>query len=57
MFDSQKTLRKEKKNAKENHFLIFDCLIKKIKENQVQIKLLKNLSILKLFNLYIVEFK
>ena len=27
---SEKILRKEKKNAKENNFLMFSCLIKKI---------------------------
>ena len=34
MFGSQKVLRKEK-NTKENDFLIFGCVIKNIKENQM----------------------
>ena len=33
MFGSEKY--KEKKNAKKNDFLIFDCPMKNIKENQI----------------------
>ena len=36
---------------------MFDCLIKNIKENQIQLKLIKNLYIFKLFNFYIDELK
>ena len=35
MFGSRKIQRKEKKNAKENDFLMFGCPIKNIKENQI----------------------
>ena len=35
MFGSQKISIREKKNAKENDFLIFDCFMKNIKENQI----------------------
>ena len=52
MFDFWKILRKEKYIEK-NNFLIFEGLIKKLNI----IKLLRNLSILKLFNLYINTFK
>ena len=34
MFDAHKILRK-KKNAKENDFFMFDCPMKKIKENKI----------------------
>ena len=37
---------------KENDFLMFECIMKNLKENQIYIKLFRNLSILKLFNLY-----
>ena len=36
---------------------MFDCPIKNIKENQIQLKLIKNLCIFKLFNLCIDELK
>ena len=32
-------------------FFVFDCLLKNFKENQIEIKLIINLSILKLFNM------
>ena len=51
VFGSQKVLRKIK-NVKNNYFLMFRFLMKIIKENQIYIKLFRNLSILKLFNLY-----
>ena len=35
MFGSQKVQKKEKKNIKENDFLIFGCHMENIKENQV----------------------
>ena len=44
-----KNTKKRKKNVKKNDFLMFNCLIKTSKENKV----LRNLSILKLFNLCI----
>ena len=34
MFGSQKILRKET-NVKENDFIMFDCFMKSIKENQI----------------------
>ena len=52
MFGSVKYQGK-KKNAKENCFLIFGCLMKNIKENQIELKLVKNSRIFQLFNLYI----
>ena len=48
---------KEKKNAKKNVFFMFGCPMKNIKENQIWLKLIKNLCIFKLFNLYIDELK
>ena len=56
MFGSPKILRKEK-NVKENDFFMFGCPMKNIKENQIWLKLIKNLCIFKLFNLYIDELK
>ena len=50
-----KSAKKRKKNIKENNFLIFVRLMKDLKENQIQIKLLKNLYNFKLFNFYIDE--
>ena len=41
-----------KKIVKENNFIVFDCLKKKFKENQITLNF-----ILKLFSLYIDEFK
>ena len=40
-------IRKEKKYVKENYLVMFDCLKKNLKENQI------NLYVIKLFNLYI----
>ena len=42
--------KEKKKTVKENNFLMFDCIIKNSKENQIQLKLYKNLCIFKLFN-------
>ena len=47
-------LRKEKKMLSKNGFLIFDLIIKNMKENQIQLKLIKKLYILKLFRLCLV---
>ena len=47
----------KKKNAKENDFLMFGCPMKNIKENQIWLKLIKNLCIFKLFNPYIDKLK
>ena len=56
MFDTQQVLRKEKKNAKENDFLIFGFIMKNTgKKNQIYLKLIRNLYTLKLFNLYIID--
>ena len=54
MFGFWKILRKEK-NVKENDFFMFGCPMKNIKENQIWLKLIKNLCIFKLFNFYIDE--
>ena len=35
MFTSWKLLRKEKKNSRENDFLMFGCTMENIKENQI----------------------
>ena len=43
------------KSIKENDFLIFGFTMKNMKENQIQLKLIKNLYILKLFNLYMIK--
>ena len=56
MFGSWKVTRKEK-NAKENDFHTFGFPIKNIKENQIQLELVGNLYICKLFNIYIREIK
>ena len=56
MFGSQKALKKEK-NVKKNYFLMFGYTLKNAKENQIQLKLFRNLYIFKLFNLYIKELK
>ena len=50
MFDSQKVMRKEK-NVKKN---VFSCLVSSWK-NQRKLNIIKNLYILKLFNIYIIE--
>ena len=55
MFDSRKVLRKEKKNAKKNGFLMFGFIMKNTKENQISLKLIRNLCLLKLFNFNIME--
>ena len=47
---SKKVLRKEK-NAKKIYLYMFG-IKKNVKENQIYIKLFRNLSILKLLNLY-----
>ena len=36
---------------------MFGCIMKNIKENQIQLKLIRNLCILKLFNLYVNALK
>ena len=36
---------------------MFGCPMKNIKENKIQLKLIKNLCIFKLFNFYINELK
>ena len=36
---------------------MFGCTMKIIKENQIQLKLIRNLCILKLFNLYVNALK
>ena len=36
---------------------MFGCPMKNIKSNQISLKLIKNLNILKLFNFYIDELK
>ena len=54
MFGSWKVLRKEKK-IKKNGFLMFGFIMKNTKENQISLKLIKNLCILKLFNFNILE--
>ena len=42
---------------KENKFLIFGFALKNTRENQLQFKLVRNLCIFKLFNLYTRELK
>ena len=36
---------------------MFDCTMKNIKENQIWLKIIKNLYIFKLFNIYIDKLK
>ena len=43
------------KSITENNFLIFGFTMKNMKENQIQLKLIKKLYILKLFNLYMIK--
>ena len=50
MFGSWKILRKEKMLRK--MILMFMMSNENVKENQIYIKLFRNLSILKLFNIY-----
>ena len=38
-------------------FFIFGCRMKNIKENQIYLKIVKNLCIFKLYNFYIDELK
>ena len=57
MFGFQKVIRKEKNTKKMIFFFIFGCFMKNIKENQISSKLVTNLCISKLFNLYINELK
>ena len=47
MFGSWKVSKKEKKNVKENYFLIFCFIIKNTKKNKSNI-----IKIIKLFNIY-----
>ena len=47
MFGSWKVSKKEKKNVKENYFLIFGFIIKNTKKNKSNI-----IKIIKLFNIY-----
>ena len=42
-----------KERKKKNYFLIFDSPMKNFKKNKIWLKLVKNLYIFKLFNLYI----
>lgn len=44
---------RERKPATKNNFLMFGCLRKNFKEKQIQIKLQRNLDIVKLSNIYI----
>ena len=46
MFGSWKVSKKEKKNVKENYFLIFGFEMENTKENQIQLKLVRNLHII-----------
>ena len=55
MFGSQKVSKKEEKNAKEHDFFMFGFIMKIMKENQMHLKLIRNLCISKLFNIYIEE--
>ena len=43
------------KSIKENDFLIFGFTMKNMKENKIQLKLVENLCILKLFNLCMID--
>ena len=52
MFGQRKVARK--KNGKTKYFLKLDCNMKNIKENQIYLKLVRNLSILKLFKVCFV---
>ena len=54
MFGFRKILRKEK-NVKKNVFLLFNFTIENMKENQILLELVRNLCILKSFNIYIME--
>ena len=54
MFGSWKVLKKEK-TIKKNGFLMFGFIMKNTKENQISLKLIRNLCILKLFNFNIME--
>ena len=56
MFGSWKVLKKEK-TIKKNGFLMFGFIMKNTKENQISLKLIRNLCILKLFNFNIMEEK
>ena len=40
-----------------NEFIMFGCLMEITKENQISLKLVRNLYIFKLFNFYINELK
>ena len=52
MFSSQKVLRKEKNNVKKNDFLIFNFIREDRKEIKYNLNLVRNLYILKLFNIW-----
>ena len=47
----------KKKKAKKNYFFMFGCIIENIDENKIELKLVTNLWIFKLFNVYIKEIK
>ena len=55
MFGSLKIIKKEKKNSKENDFLMFDFSMKNMKENKIWLKMVKNLYIFKIFNIHIIK--
>ena len=48
----QNVTRKEKNKNKKSDFLMFDYVMKNTKENQILLKLVKNLCIFKLIILY-----
>ena len=55
MFGSLKIIKKEKKNSKENDFLMFDFSMKNMKENKIWLKMVKNLSIFNILNIHIIK--
>ena len=55
IFASWKIVKRKKKTGKKNNFLIFDFIIKNIKKKTIKYKVIRNLYILKLFNLYIIK--
>ena len=52
-----KNIQRENKNVKKNKFFVFNYTMTHINENQIWLKLIKNLYIFKLFNLYIDKLK
>ena len=52
-----KNIQRENKNVKKNKFFVFNYTMTHINENQIWLKLIKNLYIFKLFNFYIKELK